>query len=983
MEIKYQSGLEHQQRAVDAIVKVFENVRINEPTQLYECPQIDLTDTRLAENIRTIQNDGKYNVDGEYRRQIVGADCLNIDIKMETGTGKTYVYAHTMYELHKRYGVNKFIVAVPSLAIKEGAKAFLGDSDVRRHFSNTCGYNAEIDLCVLKAMTIKKGKRFFPSVVRDFVNGSHQTNTQIFVLLVNSQLLTNGNLLTRNDYDFGVQGFYRPLDAMKAAHPFVIIDEPHRFSRNQKAYKNIIEQISPQCIIRFGATFPEITEGKGKNKVVKKDYLNLLYNLNSCTAFNQNLIKGVAKEHFDSPDKKNELIKLTSIESKSAVTFNYVKESQTKSYKLFKGDSLAMISPEIAELTIENIGKDFVEFSNGQTKRKNEAFCVTCFAQSYQEAMMKLAIERHFETERINFNRSQRIKTLALFFIDDIQSFRGNENGENAWLRDCFNELLKAQIKTELEKNNSKDYSDFLKASLENINECSAGYFAQDNSDSDEAIANEVDDILRNKKKLLSFKDSNGNWNVRRFLFSKWTLKEGWDNPNVFTITKLRSSGSENSKIQEVGRGLRLPVDEFGNRISNEEFTLNYIVDFQEADFANRLVAEINGDVSTAIVLKITEEQLEKVAQERNSDKTKLFIELLTKQYVDTDKNIITDNITEFYENYPEFKPAEGLKSSKVIDRNKKATNMVKIRAKQYEELKDLWKKINRRYVIFFENELNKKIEADFHLEKGAFDYVLVESKREALSVEDNEASIVSEAGAQYFMMGKSIAYNEFLKRISKATSLPIKLVHNKVVEYFKKYPPFSDSLINESSMANFISQFNDWKIGNVKGLLNYKQAHYDSKETALTDINGNLKDEIAQGLIGVDVVGGKVAANYLYESIAFDSELEKKNILANVEDVIVFGKIPRRSIAIPTVIDNYSPDFMYVVKRKDGKKELNVIIETKGVEGKSSLRPTEQIRIDCAEKFFEQLQLDGFDVKFRTQINNVEMKNILARLID
>ena len=110
---------------------------------------------------------------------------------------------------------------------------------------------------------------------------------------------------------------------------------------------------------------------------------------------------------------------------------------------------------------------------------------------------------------------------------------------------------------------------------------------------------------------------------------------------------------------------------------------------------------------------------------------------------------------------------------------------------------------------------------------------------------------------------------------------------------------------------------------------------------------------------------------------------MEKKNILANVDDVIVFGKIPRRSIAIPTVIDNYSPDFMYVVKRKDGKKELNVIIETKGVEGKSSLRPTEQIRIDCAEKFFEQLQLDGFDVKFRTQINNVEMKNILARLID
>ena len=508
MEIKYQSGLEHQQRAVDAIVKVFENVRFNEPTQLYECPKIDFADSKIAENIRAVQTDRQYNVDGEYRRQTVGADCLNIDIKMETGTGKTYVYAHTMYELHKRYGINKFIVAVPSLAIKEGAKSFLADSDVKRHFRDVCGYNVELNLFVLKAIQIKKGKRIFPSMVRDFVNGNNQLTNQIYVLLLNSQLLTNGNLLSRSDYDNGVQIFHRPLDALKATHPFLIIDEPHRFARNQKSFSVITEQIFPQCIIRFGATFPEITEGRGKNKVVKKDYLNLLYNLNSCTAFNNNLIKGVAKEHFDSPDKKDELIKLTTIESKSSATFNYIKGSQTKSYKLHKGDSLAIISPEMTELTIENIGKDFVEFSNGQIKRKGEEFCVTCFAQSYQEAMMQLAIERHFETERVNFNRSQRIKTLALFFIDDIQSFRGNENGENAWLRNCFNELLKAQIKVELKKNNSKDYADFLNASLENITECSAGYFAQDNSDSDEAIANEVDDILRNKKKLLSFKDS-------------------------------------------------------------------------------------------------------------------------------------------------------------------------------------------------------------------------------------------------------------------------------------------------------------------------------------------------------------------------------------------------------------------------------------------------------------------------------------------
>ena len=139
MEIKYQSGLEHQQKAVDAIVKVFDEVSIGKPVQLYENPTVDLEDTKIKVNIKTIQADTQYNVDAEFRKPVVSQDCLTLDIKMETGTGKTYVYTHTIYELHKRYGINKFIVAVPSLAIKEGAKSFLGDADVRRHFSNTCG----------------------------------------------------------------------------------------------------------------------------------------------------------------------------------------------------------------------------------------------------------------------------------------------------------------------------------------------------------------------------------------------------------------------------------------------------------------------------------------------------------------------------------------------------------------------------------------------------------------------------------------------------------------------------------------------------------------------------------------------------------------------------------------------------------------------------------------------------------------------------
>lgn len=985
MEIKYQSGLEHQQKAVEAIVKVFEDVQFAKPTQLYENPLLDLSDSKIKENLRTVQSDSQYNVAGEFRKQSVGSDCLNLDVKMETGTGKTYVYTHTIYELHKRYGINKFIVAVPSLSIKEGAKSFLGDADVKKHFSNTCGYNAEIDLCVLVAKPKKKGKNYFPSEVREYVSGSHQNTNKIYVLLVNMGLLSDrkDGMLGRNDYDQTTQGFYQPYEAIKGTRPFVIIDEPHRFSRDQKAYSVVRDKINPQCIIRFGATFPEVTEGKGKDKVTRKDYENLLYNLNACQAFNQNLVKGVFKEHFESGNKKDEKIKIISIDNKTSVSFEHVTSSGKKTHKLVKGDSLSALSEEMMGMQITAIGKDFVDFSNGQTKRKGEEFEVSALSPSYQEAMMKLAIERHFEQERQNFNRSNKIKTLALFFIDDIVSFRGDKDGNGAWLREKFNELLKAQIDIELQKQNSDEYIDFLKCSQQNLNGCSAGYFAQDNSDSDEAVAKEVDDILRNKKGLLSFKNQDGSWNLRRFLFSKWTLKEGWDNPNVFTIVKLRSSGSEISKIQEVGRGLRLPVDEYGNRL-NEEFWLNYIVDFTEASFAEKLVAEINADNSSSNnVLVITEEQLEETAQKRSMDKNILFAELLIKQYVDSAKKINELKITDFYNDYPEFKPTGGVNGTKVRNRNKQAVPTVAIRKAQYDELKDLWQKINQKYVIFFENELNQKIMDEFHLEKGVFDFVVISSQRTKVGTSEESAIVLNDAGKEYQLSGKHIPYNEFLKRINKSTSLPIQLVHEKVKEYFRAFPPFTDSYINESSMTNFINQFNDWKVVNIKGMLNYKQADYQSLETSLTNVDGSLKDNVAQGIVGVSLVDGVPSNKYLYDKIAFDSDLEKKNILSDVEDVIVFGKIPRRSIAIPTVIDNYSPDFMYVVKKKDGTKELNVVVETKGVEGKSSLRPTEQVRIDCAKKFFEQLKLDGYEVNFQTQINNKEMTKIVSEIVN
>ena len=222
---------------------------------------------------------------------------------------------------------------------------------------------------------------------------------------------------------------------------------------------------------------------------------------------------------------------------------------------------MATIHDAFEGIVVEAIGGSFVEFSNGIQKSTGEELDVDIYMTSYQEQMMRLAIERHFETERLNFSsRNFKIKTLALFFIDDISSYRANEDGKLPYLRESFERLLKERIEAELKTltEHEAEYRGYLKATLADISACHAGYFSQDNSSSDEDIAREVDNILRGKKQLLSFKKSDGSYNTLRFLFSKWTLKEGWDNPNIFTIAKLRSSGSENSKLQEVGRGLRL-----------------------------------------------------------------------------------------------------------------------------------------------------------------------------------------------------------------------------------------------------------------------------------------------------------------------------------------------------------------------------------------------------------------------------------------
>ena len=1005
MDIILEAGLPHQQIPVERLASVFEKTHLDAPVRPYENPLIDHQDNSTEWALRRIENTEEMRA---YNRKVMLAEngVLNLDIKMETGTGKTYVYTHSIYELHKRYGFNKFVVMVHSLPVKSGAVQFISDPYVQRHFRDTLGYGTEIDLCEVSALKKKKkGHNYFPSSVRDFVNGSCQNKNRIYVIVVNQQLLQKGKLLDKKDYDIAVQGFVRPLDAIKATRPIVIIDEPHRFERSNTTYKRILSEIAPQCIIRFGATFPEIAvpvlkpnkQGKlVKQKESQKDYLNLLYNLTACDAFNQNLIKGVAKEHFNPTTSENEKVKVVSIDGKESVTMHFTNKNHSQRFVLHKDESLGVMSEHLSGITVSGISSSEVELSNGQTKHVGDEFTADIYSTSYQENMIRLAIQRHFETERQLFHRESKIKTLALFFIDNIVSFRGDEQGDGAWLRDLFDKWLEYQLREELKNGeNSEEYTDYLNASLQDIAGCRAGYFAKDNNDSDEAIAEEVDDILRNKKKLLSFKDENGNWNVRRFLFSKWTLKEGWDNPNVFTIAKLRSSGSEISKLQEVGRGLRLPVDEYGNRTSSNDFMLSYIVDFTEKDFADKLVREINGDVAKKATehIVISREELDRVANLRGmSNGMMMLAELIQKGYVDmkeTDVIVKDDTIMEFKNEYPEFS-LDSLNINRVINRN--ASNnrlMVKIRKPNYQKLESLWKEINKKYLMFYQKNIDKEIEKALPsiLEDGVFSRMSVSSERSEIEVDEEGASVVCEANVTYLVHGRNMLYHEFLKRASKGTSISIEMIHKAICEYAKNHKEFNNDLINDLTLSQLIGKFRDWKINNLGGCISYKQANYRAKTTALTNADGSVRDEVVMGRLGKKTDNSKVPSEYLYEPIAFDSPLERTNILDKIDvaELVVYGKIPNSSIRIPTITDEtYSPDFMYVVKKKDGTMQMNVVIETKDVNQDTDLRPKESAKIDCAKLFFEQISKDNpsLPVKFERQINRQRMNDIIDRLL-
>lgn len=980
--------LTHQQQAVDKIIDTFTGI----------------------ENYLTSKS-----INNEFSNNLIKNRYLNeanIDMKMETGTGKTYVYTKMMYELHKKYGIFKFIIVVPSPAIKEGSKNFLTSLSTKRHFQETYG-NIEIEVNTINKgdFNTRSGRKSFPPQLSNFIESSNLNSNQIQVLLINAGMLNSSNM-TKVDYDQTLLSNYsNPIEALKAIKSVVIIDEPHRFPRDKKNYQ-AVEKLEPQMIVRFGATFPEIKKGTGKKAIYIKDYYRdkPQFELNAVDSFNQGLVKGIDIYYPNlTPEQAKNRYIIDSVKAKEIV----LKKGNSR-WTLGIGENLANID-SLFEGDLNYSGAK--NLSNDLEVNKGMELIPGTFTTTYQEYIIKDAIDQHFEHEINNFMRDNlksnfqpKVKTLSLFFIDSISSYR-NKDG---WLKQTFERLLKIKLRNLIKEFEVKqlpreiEYLDFLRATYDSLNNenqmVHAGYFGEDRGSGEEAIQAEVNDILKNKEKMLSFKDSNGKWITRRFLFSKWTLREGWDNPNVFVIAKIRTSGSENSKIQEVGRGLRLPVDETGHRLTQEEFPsrLSFLIGYDEKDFAEKLIGEINSDVDVSLnEEKLTEEMINKIVEHRKQTNPnyndEALLEHLDELNLINRKNefkndVEIDNVQKsgfdwLLELYPEVN-ASKLKADKVRNMNKKQPSLkVKLNKDNWNKLKFLWENLSKRYMLEFkkmdENELYFFIESLLY-DDDLFVKQQPERVHQSLESDDEGKQVIKESISEYSFRNEYIYmnYGKFLKQLVLKTNVPISIMHKTLLTVLKEKYNSDERYLSELSLNNITREFNRRFENRYSQSYEYKKLDFSATTTIYDSDISEFKDWVDANYLGTNVENNiQTEERFLYERppIRYDSvtpelELLKRNYGKNIT---VFGNLPKKAIQVPKYTGGTTtPDFVYMIEN-DEQDAKYLIVETKA----ENMRLGDKSIGEIQKNFFDTL--DNLNIKYQLATSAQDVYNEIKKLDD
>lgn len=941
MGFDYERNLPHQCRAIESISGIFEESVCKEPkgemahliNPFYQIKQRVIE--RVQRNNELEERSTKEKI---------------FDICMETGTGKTYTYTKMMYELYKNFKISKFVLIVPSVAIRLGALKFLDSVDTKRHFRDD--YGCELEVYELSSQKNRGKKSVFPSAVNDFFNAECKSGIQ--VLLINHGMLTSSSI--EETYDKNLYDRYdNVFEAIGALNAVGIIDEPHRFKETSQGWKKI-EKLGLQMIFRFGATFENC-------------YKNLIYELNAFEAFRQDLVKGIIAEVCEFRDGEREYIRLKKVE-KNLAEFWLERGKEKKEFVLQEKDSLSSIN-EVVDISIEKIGKNKVLLSNGLELREKDRISPYSYNDTLKMDMMKRAVRRHFEIERDLLNREVKIKPLTLFFVDSRdEDYRNRDDG--SFIIE-FEMCVKACVEELLEEKQSPFYREYLKKTLANLEGVHGGYFSKDNQESDEKIQAQIDEILRDKEKLLSLE------NIRRFIFSKWTLREGWDNPNVFQICKLRSSGSETSKLQEVGRGLRIPVNEYMARVKSEKFYLHYYVDFSERDFAKKLKNEICKDAESIYLEEsakvLEDEMIEKLCKISGKEKNALLEFLDSEGIINRSNEFKEGGLERLKALFPQVFD-NGWLEDKIKDKESK--KRVCIKKGKYQELKELWEEINKKVILQYKISSEKEFEGILSAFFKQYEVKNnLEKSSQKLKFDEGGVEIIKSESAEDSLSVDTLEYGEFLLRLSSTIAVHPITLHQAIAKSSLNLK----GCLNISNIRRIQKEFNDFLLKHsfAQSSLDVKYCRVSSKihPTSFTDKNGNELSEIDSSGFGVTCFSENSPKTYLFEEVFADNEFEAKDIINQIDEVVVFTKIPKNSIRIPVIGGRtYSPDFAFVVKERGGNQRLHLVVEAKG-KNAIELNEIERKKIEFANRFFDELK-----VRFETQYSGDRLAEIIKKAL-
>lgn len=909
--------------------------------------------------------------------QFQTTDKKRLDVLMETGTGKTFTYLKTIFELNREFKQNKFIIVVPRTAIKLGVIQNIRLTD--SFFFNE--YKKHLKF-------IDYPKDGLTKIQNDFL----KTDDLCVLITTNSAFNSEKNKI--NQRQETLFQFPSTWAAIHDKKPIIIIDEPHllKGTETQKG----LDKINNCLQIRFGATYP--TDNKDKAYHLG----NVVYSLDSISAFNEYLVKRIQVNTVFTAEEESDLKLISTQVHKNTFIVSYAINEVCHTTSIRKGDDIGTVTglTHYQGISATNITSSYVALNNSTKLELIQGGYN--LGEDEIRAMVQKTIRTHFDKEEKLFNEG--IKTLSLFFIPQVADFRVNENNPTPRVKTIFEEVYQ-QIRQEIyNKTNNTDYKKYLEEDYDEEGKLKVhdGYFSGDKGSNDAKEADGVNLILNHKEALLSFRTP------LRFIFSVWALQEGWDNPNVFNICKLAATTKDTSRRQQVGRGLRLAVNQQGRRLTYLHLkeqespfydinTLDMVVSAQEKEFIQSIQQEIQQASYSLVGDTLTLEQMKELGLS-DIEAARLFTRLEDNNIINFEGKI-QSSIYSFIKNNKNQLAALNLSDERynqllerfkenrqsVIDGNA-PRKKVKIRTAQWQKFKQLWETINKNAKIVYRNIQEESIIDEVSKKFNNIDIpeITTYAKTELYDAHTDTITTVREDSDVYRTNATTSHYfnqqdiNEYFDYIVKKEKIPmpfaIKLLNAINKEQFRNNPKKARELL--------LSMLKDTIHGTVIGKVEYQFLDTSIYHNSLQDKSGNLVENILYTNIGRYYTDETVPQNLLYDTVCYDSDIEKtsqQNDPPEVNDqtITVFAKLP--SIGIPTPYKTYNPDFAYLVERQ-GKKQLFLIVEAKGYENSNDIPAQEQQKIDYAEKFFSALgaQLPDIEIQYKTRLNATLLNQLL-----